>query len=305
MAIFNDGTNYFSGSALGPTDSSSLPEDIEAMLTTLGVPYLVEPSSISYTPEGDNLVGISGAINSSNGVSTTAKLADQSRFAMALGFVNSTSGESAGYLLNSSTSDTEVTVPGKGIGRPDYWFNAFGNSKSWAVATAKSLAIFTYKDRKNYLFRATGVVNSPDGYVFPESIYGLLIGKYNDNQKTSFRGVTANSNIPVEFHTKGNIANYDRIPLSGEAAEACLLLPRRVDNNYAIGTCPNIVSVKRANVDAAGILPGDYPINLTNISPDDNSLDGSGQSKFIYVGNLDDTVDNDGAGDGIFMRIFL
>ena len=113
-----------------------------------------------------------------------------------------------------------------------------------------------------------------------------------------------NSTVAVELHKSGSQANFTRVPTSGSVGPACMMLPRRIDNDYALGTMPNIVTVKRADINNAGLSVGDFPVNLDNLTQGNDSIDGSTQDRFIYVGNLDDAAAGDDAGDAIFMRIY-
>lgn len=313
MAVFNDGVNYYSGSVFGGTVVSSLLTDVISMLTSLGVACNAAITNggggaVIYRPQGDSLTGSISNLATVNIVNSST-IPSTGRLAHAVYNTSSTNAGLASvfYLLNASNSATQVTIRGNESTAWNIWNpNVYqsGNSTSWAVATNKSLATFVFRDTSNYMFVATGVVNSPAAYSFPETIYGMYIGRCQGTKYSSFRGVQINSSSPLELARSGNLANFTRVPISGSSAPACLMLPRRSDSGYAIGTMPNIVTVTRSIITAANLSIGQYPIDLNNITTSNNDIDGVTQDRFIYVGNLDLNTEGDDLGDALFMRIY-
>lgn len=310
MAVTNDGFgNYFSGNEVEGVGNSILQTDFISILDTLGVSYVKETAgnaTFAIRPSGDTLTGTQGTPTL---FTTSSNITDQSRINMYVGGRTGNASLSPMFILNSSTTNTEINIRGDSTGQTINNWNAnlHTSSTNWAVVTNKSFTWFSYLNSNYYILVSCGVLdnNIEANTPFPNSLYGFYTGKYNGTKLSSFQGITANSSTARGLLKSGaldtnlNSANYIHEVSSGSSQVASHFGLRNSSNGYMIGTVPNIIKVKSTQ----SLTVGQIPYDLDNLTQGNNSILGSTNDRFMVVGRLDSTGANDDLGDYLLMRV--
>jgi len=311
MAITQDiYGNYFSGSELEGESLAQRTIDIKSILTLNGLSYSSYLDKfISFIPNGDSL---SGPVDNLSTLPTnTTPIPNQSRISLMIDGVNTSSSIPAFFLLNSSNSNTEITVYPSPPATTTYtnWSTLFSgtDNNNWATLTNKSINLFSFVDSNNYLFISAGVLNNviTDNNPYPEAVYGMYTGKLSGVKYASFNGISLNSSIARGFLQGGEIdsntasANYQHLVSSGLPGVGSDFGLRNSTNGYMVGMVPNLVKVKSTQA----LIVGQLPWDLNNITDNNNNILGSLEDRFMVVGRLDSTTLGDDLGDYLIMRV--
>jgi hypothetical protein len=305
MAVTNDGVgNYFSGDNANGLIQVDLQTDIASALTTLGLTFNRGTSNGTCVFSGrftdDDLTGALGTAPTAPLLATT-NVIDQARWMINAGSGVSSTASYTPFVLNNSTTNTEVTCRGINTAvSPTNWNNnLFSASVGWAVVNNKSLTCFYFRDQNNYALISVGEFSNIGIYTHPQSIYGLFSGRYLGTKYSDFQSVDLNNTVGKTLLFSGDNANYIHTPASGDPAPAAAFVGRRADNNYGIGNVPNIVKVKATET----LTVGQFPIDLSNITQSNLDILGSTNNSFMCVGRLDSSASGDDLGDYLLMRI--
>jgi hypothetical protein len=310
MAVTNDGFgNYFSGNQSTGVTASELLTDVQSILTTLSIPFFYNSSdagqTIAYRPVLDSLTG---SITAASAPLTTNAVSTNARFNILLFRANNIS-TNITTLINANSSNTSSVVTARlnttGYTGTNLAINIATGASCWACITANSVSYFYNKDVNNYLLISSGFLdNLGSAYSYPRNAFAFYTGKYLGTKLSSFGTADTNQTTLINILKAGALdtqlasANYPHLVASGSQGLNSFLGLRRTDNDYMIGTIPNIIKAKST----AGYAINDI-VELNNITQGNNSILGSTNNTFKVVGRLDSTSANDDLGDFLLMRV--